>query len=180
MRISGGDLRGRKLFVPKTGLRPTTDKVRQALFNILGPLQGKSFLDLYSGSGAVGLGAASRGAAPVFFVEQERNACFIIKKNLDLTGIAGSVVQKLAFRFAASYQGDPFDIIFLDPPYFSEDEKKSWSNFDFSRLLGVNGCLIYEISSQETFPRLSGCSILKEKKYGETTLLMYSIDEHSP
>jgi 16S rRNA (guanine966-N2)-methyltransferase len=125
MRVTGGELGGRRLRAP-AGLatRPTTDKVRQALFNILGPPPaGARVLDLYAGSGALGIEALSRGAAAAFFVERERRAAAVLQANLaDLgllpraTLVAGAVEKAVSSLGGLGGRG-PFDWIFADPPY---------------------------------------------------------------
>ncbi|MCB1876854.1 MAG: 16S rRNA (guanine(966)-N(2))-methyltransferase RsmD [Chromatiales bacterium] len=119
MRIIGGDWRGRRLSFPDVaGLRPTPDRVRETLFNWLqGELAGRRCLDLFAGSGALGLEAASRGAAETVWVEQDRHAVQALRANLrELGHTAGRVEQADALRWLR--QGaQPFDIVFIDPPY---------------------------------------------------------------
>src|SRR5579863_115996 len=123
MRIISGTYRGLRLRTLKGGnLRPTTDQLRETLFDVLGPrVQGASFLDAYAGTGAVGLEALSRGARDVVFIEHHRPAALLIRANLaalDLDGGAHVVtapVSKALDRLAG--EGDRFDFVFLDPPY---------------------------------------------------------------
>jgi 16S rRNA (guanine(966)-N(2))-methyltransferase RsmD len=125
--VIAGSLKGRRLDAP-SGLRvrPTSDRAREALFDILGPMvRGASFLDLFSGSGAVGIEARSRGAERVVLVENDRTALGVLDKNLESLGIAGqiAVVRALwprALAQAARLAG-PFDIVFADPPYALAD-----------------------------------------------------------
>ncbi len=119
LRIIGGEWRGRKLSFPDVeGLRPTTDRVRETVFNWLQPvIHGARCLDLFAGSGALGLEALSRGAAAVSFVDTDRRAVQSLKDNLSLLKDEhGSVVQADALSFLRG-EPQPFDIVFLDPPF---------------------------------------------------------------
>lgn len=120
MRIIAGSARGRKLCSPDgMQIRPTTDKVKEALFSILQfELEGMRVLDLFSGSGQLGLEALSRGAANAVFVDQDRTALALTKKNIRLAGFEdrSRVVHANALRFLETAAG-PFDIVLLDPPY---------------------------------------------------------------
>ena len=121
MRIIAGSRKGARLFAPK-GLdtRPTGDRVREAAFNLIGPVDGADVLDLFAGSGAMGLEALSRGAARATFVEQDASAARTIKRNVDKLGLPGAVVlrddarRKLAADAAA---GRRYDLVLIDPPY---------------------------------------------------------------
>jgi len=120
MRITGGTLRGRRLRVPGGGVRPTQDRVREALFSMLGArVAGARFLDLYAGSGSVGLGACSRGAAEVCWVESNRGVLPVLRRNVaELSGESGRVVTAAALDFLRKGLATaPYDIIFADPPY---------------------------------------------------------------
>lgn len=137
MRVIAGKFRSRTLTAPR-GLdtRPTSDRLRETLFNVLAPrIEGAAFLDLYAGSGANGVEALSRGATQVVFVEKASPAIAAIRANLNALGIASG--HQLETRSAAaslkrlSEQGRQFDIIFLDPPYKDGDE--------YARVLGLLG-----------------------------------------
>ena len=120
LRIIGGEFRGRRLHFPDgKGLRPTADRVRETLFNWLqGELQGRQELDLYAGSGALGIEALSRGAAGVVFVERARTAAQQLRANLASLGVEGQtrVEQTDALQWLAR-DGQRYDLVFLDPPY---------------------------------------------------------------
>lgn len=125
MRILTGKYKGRIIKMPK-GIRPTQDKVRKALFDILGDIEGLSFLELFAGSGAVGIEALSRGAKGVVFVEKNQQCIDNIKISGSLMGLLGHKVMGLDVQEAIkrlSKAGETFDIIFLDPPYY-----KGWAN----------------------------------------------------
>ena len=121
VRIIGGSLRGSKLDVPDTaGLRPTPDRVRETLFNWLMPvIEGARCLDLFAGTGALGIEALSRGAAHVDFVESDAQLARLLRDNLTRLKQTASVHQSMASRFVESAGGE-YDIVFLDPP-FGED-----------------------------------------------------------
>jgi 16S rRNA (guanine(966)-N(2))-methyltransferase RsmD len=121
MRIVGGRLGGRHLFAPKgLATRPTTERVREALFAVLGDLDGRSVLDCYAGSGALGLEALSRGAARVVLVEHAPAACKMIRRNVDALGVSAQV-QLLAHPLERSRSAltalGPFDLVLSDPPW---------------------------------------------------------------
>src|SRR5262245_15337564 len=122
MRIIAGELKGRRLKAPKwDGLRPTSDKLREKLFNVLAPrISGARVLDVFAGTGAVGLEALSRGAARVVFVESDRRAAALIEANVTLCGVADrcAIIRGAAEHVLLNaLDGDPFDLVVLDPPY---------------------------------------------------------------
>jgi len=125
MRVIAGSLKGRRLKGPTwQGLRPSADKLRETLFNVIAPrVSGARVLDVYAGTGALGIEALSRGAASVTFIEQERRAQVLIAENLAHCGIAGgyAIIRASAARGLQALRADPacapFDIILLDPPY---------------------------------------------------------------
>lgn len=120
IRIISGRARGRRLQVPASGVRPTADRVREALFSALehrlaGGLEGRAALDLFAGAGGLGLEAASRGAAPVVLVERDRGVAGVLRRNVEAVGGARLVIADVA-RFLAG-PPSPFDVVFMDPPY---------------------------------------------------------------
>lgn len=120
IRVIAGQWRGRKLQTPDwTGLRPTSDRLRETLFNILTPrIEGARVVDAYAGTGAVGIEALSRGAAYVTFVEQDPRAADLIEANLRSLGVTNRyAIIRAGFAVAAERLAGPFDIVFLDPPY---------------------------------------------------------------
>ncbi|OHV04658.1 16S rRNA (guanine(966)-N(2))-methyltransferase RsmD [Mycobacterium talmoniae] len=120
-RIVGGAVGGRRIAVPPRGTRPTTDRVREALFNVLAArldLTGMAVLDLYAGSGALGLEALSRGAASALFVESNPRAAAVLARNIADLGLAGAVVRRGAVAAVlAGGAASPVDLVFADPPY---------------------------------------------------------------
>jgi len=119
MRVVAGAFKGRRLQAPRgTRTRPTADRVREALFSVLGDVSGARVLDLYAGSGALGIEALSRGAASATFVERDQRAAAMLRRNLESVGVDAEVRRQDALRFLASVTG-PYDLVFLDPPYDS-------------------------------------------------------------
>lgn len=120
-RIVGGVAGGRRLAVPPRGTRPTTDRVREALFNVLAArldFEGLRVLDLYAGSGALGLEALSRGAASVLLVETDRRAAEVIARNIDTLGLPGAAIRRVPVTSVlADRPVAPVDLVFADPPY---------------------------------------------------------------
>ena len=117
MRIIAGTHRGHTIYAPPgTDTRPTSDRVRENVFNILGPVDGASVLDLYAGSGAMGLEALSRGAERAVFVERDPDAAKVIERNLDKLRLRGTVVRRDAVSVLAS-ETRKYDLVLVDPPY---------------------------------------------------------------
>lgn len=119
-RIVGGVAGGRHLVVPPRGTRPTTDRVRESVFNVLAArmdFDGLRVLDLYAGSGALGLEALSRGAASVLFVENDRRAADVITRNIETVGLPGATVRRGSVASVLSGPGTAMDLVFADPPY---------------------------------------------------------------
>ncbi|MEV3900704.1 16S rRNA (guanine(966)-N(2))-methyltransferase RsmD [Mycobacterium sp. NPDC050551] len=119
-RLIAGVFGGRRITVPRTGTRPTTDRVRESLFNVLTArleLAGLSVLDLYAGSGALGLEAVSRGASTVTFVEADRRAAGVIERNIADLGVRNALVRKTGVAAALGGAASPVDLVLADPPY---------------------------------------------------------------
>src|SRR3954447_26336637 len=116
IRVTGGELRGRRLHVPKAGVRPTTGMVREAIFAMLGNLEGASVLDLFAGSGALAIEALSRGAAEATLVDTRPEGA---RRNIDQLGLddRADVVRSDALRYLRHGDGRSFDLVLCDPPY---------------------------------------------------------------
>jgi 16S rRNA (guanine(966)-N(2))-methyltransferase RsmD len=182
MRISGGEHRGRRLQSPKgRRTRPTSELLRQALFNVLGPrIEGGAVLDLFAGTGAVGLEALSRGAASATFVENDRRAVESLRANLaalQLTSrsrvVVGDVYSSLARLEAA---GERFDCIFLDPPYGQSDlALRCIEMLARGAVLGDNGALSVQAFHKTRLPdRVGTLRRIWRRRYGESSLTLYS------
>ena len=184
MKILGGSLKGRNFFMPQ-GVRPTQDLVRKALFDILGQeLKGVSLIELFAGSGAVGLEAISRGAKEVIFVEKEPKFAHLLEDNLSLLNIknydnptmAYRVFQDDAFKIIKNLgrQNAKFDIAFLDPPYGRELAKKSLKTLGEHDILHRNCLVIAQHDKHEILPETAGRFFrIREKKYGSSVLTFY-------
>ena len=169
MRIIAGTHRGHRIAAPRgRETRPTSDRVRENAFNLIGPVDGAAVLDLYAGSGAMGLEALSRGADTCVFVENDRDACRTINANLDkLGGLKATVLCQDAAR-ALSSEHRTYDLILCDPPYDTDASK-----LPFARLLAKDGLLVYETSGREEPPELDGLAQRTSRKYGAARLTLY-------
>ena len=182
MRITGGEFGGRNLKVPKSDtIRPTQDRVREALFNILAPeIAGADFLDLFAGCGAVGLEALSRGARSATFVERERRHLAVLKENLGLFDDArrgtGDVIHADAYRWISTYSGPGFTIGFADPPYALGEEKGYASVLATLAERGVirpEGLFVAEMTAVQKAEETPGWDLLRDRSYGKTRLCIW-------
>jgi 16S rRNA (guanine966-N2)-methyltransferase len=177
MRIIGGESRGRAIRLPGgCRIRPTTDRVKGALFNILGSPEGKSFLDLFAGCGNVGLEALSRGARGAVFVEKDLRLIETIKENLRLFGFDGRAEVIAADAEAGirrlRKKGDRFDLLFADPPYESGFLTRIVTCLGQGELLTENGIIILQHSLREPLEQsVTGALTAADKRrYGDTLL----------
>lgn len=182
MRIIAGTHRGRHLSGPQgTELRPTSDKVREALFSILGlQVSGCRFLDLYAGTGAVGIEALSRGAATVTFVESDPKAVQLLRKNLQACQLLDRaqicVGQTATFLSRADWWHGPYDILFADPPYAALDELDVLIHAWKPGLLSEEAMVMIEQDSRTTVPAsIDHADLVRRYQYGDTALYRYSL-----
>ena len=179
MRITGGELCGRVLAVPKSGgLRPTQDRVREALFSILQcEIPGAAFLDLFAGTGAVGLEALSRGAASAEFVEADQRHMEALRRNVAMAGPrAAAVVRADAYRYIAAYRGPGFDIAFADPPYALGEERGYAQVLAALAGRGVvkpGGLFVAEMTAVQRAEETPGWELLRDRRYGKTRLCIW-------
>jgi 16S rRNA (guanine966-N2)-methyltransferase len=170
MRIIAGTHRGRRIAAPKgRDTRPTSDRVRENAFNLIGPVDDADVLDLFAGSGAMGLEALSRGAATATFVESDREACRVINKNLDTLDFRGTVLQQDALR-AVTSERRSYDLVLCDPPYGYDHAKLAPH---LARLLGGNGLLVYESAGREDPPDVPGLDQRTSRRYGSARLTLF-------
>jgi 16S rRNA (guanine966-N2)-methyltransferase len=170
MRIIAGSHRGRRIDAPAgQATRPTSDRVRENAFNLIGPVEGASVLDLFAGSGALGLEALSRGAARAVFVESSRDACRQINANLDKLGLDATVLCQDATRALASERGT-YDLVLCDPPYDEEQSDKLAPHL--ARVLAPNGLLVYETAARVQ-PEIEGLNVRTSRKYGSARLTLF-------
>ena len=177
-RIVGGSAGGLRLRVPPgERTRPTSDRVREALFSALesalGSLHGRSFLDLYAGSGAIALEAASRGAGPVVAVESDRRAAAVVADNVATTALGVRVVTSPVERFAARAADVAYDVVVADPPYplANDDLVAVLASLETNGWLAPGATLVVERSARTPEPEWPGGLVRDRRKdYGETTL----------
>ena len=171
MRIIAGTHRGQRIAAPRgRDTRPTSDRVRENAFNLIGPVDDAEVLDLYAGSGALGLEALSRGAATAVFVENDRDACRTIEANLDKLGFRGSVVRADAARTVAQERRS-YDLILCDPPYDFGDHDRLAQHL--ARLLTADGLLVYESAGRADPPVVPGLEVRTSRKYGSARLTLF-------
>ena len=182
MRVIAGLAGGVQLVSPKSDVRPTMDRVKAAIFSSLGELViGARVLDLFAGTGALGIEALSRGAESAIFVDEDRQSIAAIEKNLVKTKMQARVRQQDAFSFlkATAQLDEEFRIIFADPPY---DEMKSGEHFtdklladaNLPRLLEQNGLFVLEKRPSEKIPDMKMWELIRQKTYGATEVLFLS------
>ncbi|MDH4350687.1 MAG: 16S rRNA (guanine(966)-N(2))-methyltransferase RsmD [Gemmatimonadota bacterium] len=168
MRIIAGELRGRRLrATPDRRVRPTTDRVREAWFSILGPdVHGARVLDLFAGSGALGLEALSRGATHATFVELSQPSLAALRDNVTTLGLETRVAIRRAdaLRFVAKLASGAFDLAFADPPYATgqaEALRDQWRAAPFARILGIEHPASLDLAGTDT------------RRYGNTALTFF-------
>ncbi len=178
MRVIAGEAKGRRLHsVPGQCTRPITDRVKESLFNILaGRLVDARFLDLFAGTGSVGIEALSRGAREATFVELHNRALTTIRRNLEETGLGerASVVRRDVFDFLTHDEGQAFDIIYVAPPQYKGLWARTLRALDGSPLLGPETLVVVQIHPKEFEPlQLTRLLLSDSRKYGSTLLCFY-------
>ncbi len=178
MRVITGSARGRRLITLEgEDVRPTTDKVKEALFSIIQfEIEGRKVLDLFAGSGQLGIEALSRGASSAVFVDLSRQAVEVIKKNLEATGFTKNAVvlntDSIAF---ATTRAESYDIAFLDPPYGKGLLQKALPLV--ASIMNEGGVIVCEAPYEEEIPEAAGdFSLVKTYKYGKIKLATYRKD----
>ncbi len=176
MRIIAGSRKGHTIHAPKgVATRPTGDRVREAAFNLIGPVDGASVLDLYAGSGAMGLEALSRGAARAVFVEADREACRMIDRNLEKLRLTGAAVlcDDAARALAAEASaGRLYDLVLVDPPYGSYADLQTMLARYLPAVLAEDGLLVVETDAR-TEPRLP-LTHRTSRRYGAARLTLFN------
>jgi 16S rRNA (guanine966-N2)-methyltransferase len=172
VRVVAGEYRGRRLKAPAgRDTRPTADRVREALFSILRTVEGLVVLDLYAGSGALGIEALSRGAAAATFVDDDDRAIAAIRANLDAFGIAARVVKSDALAFLERDQGALYDLVFLDPPYDSAPELGTRLSELLPGVLAEAALIVTE--SDKRAPLDLAMPLADERVYGDTRIAFH-------
>ncbi|HEY3971163.1 MAG TPA: 16S rRNA (guanine(966)-N(2))-methyltransferase RsmD [Solirubrobacteraceae bacterium] len=181
MRVIAGHLGGRRLRAPRGRMtRPTSDRVREALFSMLGPIDGTSVLDLFAGTGALGIEALSRGAAKALFVEREGTAVAALRGNLAGLGLAESQVQvmvgdALAALRSAREAGETYDLVFVDPPYGQLREFERELSALLPAVLASGARVVVE--SDRRAPAELPLAVARRKRYGDTTITIHSTED---
>jgi 16S rRNA (guanine966-N2)-methyltransferase len=173
VRIIAGTHKGHRISAPKgEATRPTGDRVREAAYNLIGPVDGAAVLDLFAGSGAMALEALSRGAARATLVEKDRDACRTINANLDKLRLTGArVLCQDVVRFLAA-ERQPYDLILVDPPYDMVESLAMPLSTHLPRLLAADGLAVYETGARQE-PELEGLAIRTSRKYGNVRLTLF-------
>ena len=174
MRVITGSARGRRLKTPEgMDIRPTTDNVKESVFNIIQfDIEGRRVLDLFAGTGQLGIECLSRGAASAVFIDQSRDAVNIIKENLKTCGLSGTVLQQDALSFLRSC--GKFDLVFVDPPYDSELYAPVLELINSVDILSDGGIIICESRRERALPELKPpYRKRREYRYGKVKLCVY-------
>ncbi len=175
MRITGGRAGGRKIYVPKSDkIRTTSDKVRESLFNILPSMDGALFLDIFAGSGSVGIGALSRGTTKTTFIEKETLHARVLEKNLKLCGFEESceviiLPAENGIRILSGRR-QRFDIVFADPPYDRGLVSETLDMLGKSDLISEEGAVVMEHSFRENIADSDDFVLTDQRRYGDTVL----------
>lgn len=176
VRVVGGDARGRRLAVPAHGTRPTSDRARESLFNTLLTyieLTDARVLELFAGSGAVGIEALSRGASQVTFVDSARPAVATITANLRAVGLTGGLVRcATAASYLRSAPADPYDVVFLDPPYALPDDdlRALLAQLVEHQWVRLGGLVVVERAAGQPLEFAEPIETLKQRRYGSAAL----------
>jgi 16S rRNA (guanine966-N2)-methyltransferase len=178
MRIVGGEFRGRPLATPRTNaIRPTTDRTREALFNVLTHrfgerLRGARVLDLFAGTGALGLEALSRGASFCMFIEDSAEGRGLIRTNVDAFGLQGrtKIFRRDATGLGPAGTVQPFDLVFADPPYGKGLGEAALRSAGTGGWLQANALCVVEETAAAPFDPGTGFEVIDERSYGETII----------
>lgn len=174
MRVITGSARGRRLMTPENNdIRPTTDNVKEALFNIIQfDIEGRRVLDLFAGTGQLGIECLSRGAAECVFIDENSTAVKIVKANLKACGLNGTVLQTDALSFLRS--AGKFDLILIDPPYASPMYDEVLKIINSVDILSDSGIIICEASRERELPEMTEpYKKMREYRYGKVKLCKY-------
>jgi 16S rRNA (guanine966-N2)-methyltransferase len=176
VRIVAGSRKGHRIAAPKgSATRPTGDRVRESAFALIGPVDGASVLDLFAGSGAMGLEAMSRGATSCVFVERDRDACRIIQANLEKLRLTGAVIMNRDVASALreeSARGRRFDLVLVDPPYGEWEEHAPALAEHLPKLLAEAGIVVVE-TSDRVEPELP-LDLVATRRYGSARITVFA------
>lgn len=177
MRVIAGTLGGRRLVAPHgLATRPTGERVREALYSVLGPLDGEVVLDLYAGTGALGIEALSRGAARAVFVENARPAVAALRQNLAVLGI-GARANLLCLAVARAARQlervGPFDLVLADPPWAHLAEAAAALEGLAVNALSLGARVMLEHAARDAAPPIAGLALRTTRAYGDTAISLY-------
>jgi 16S rRNA (guanine966-N2)-methyltransferase len=187
MRIVGGRLGGRPLAAPKSQtVRPTSDRLREAVFNILAhrygdPVTGARVLDLFAGTGALGIEAISRGAAFALFVDDGAEARALMRHNVEALGLGGvtRIFRRDATRLGAAHPNQPFRLVFLDPPYRKGLAEASLASLRDGGWLLPDALVVVEEAADAGFTAPNGYAEIERRRYDDTEFTFLRIDGES-
>ncbi len=183
MRVIGGSLGGRALTTPRgAATRPTSDRVREALFSILGDVEGTTVLDLYAGTGALGIEALSRGASRATFVENAKAALMALRDNLVKLGLVerATVLAMRVEQVARKLAGEAtrFDLVFVDPPYEAVRDgraARALAQIVAAGLLAPDARIVVEHGGADSPPEVSGLARDETRRYGDAAISFYVV-----
>jgi 16S rRNA (guanine966-N2)-methyltransferase len=177
MRIIAGSHKGHTIQAPRgRDTRPTSDRVRENVYNLVGPVDGAAVLDLYAGSGAMGLEALSRGAAKAVFVERDAEAVRAIERNLDKLRLSGTILRQDAVTALATETGShrKYDLVLVDPPYEMYTDVQPQLARYLPALLAADGLLVVETDARVE-PELP-LTLRTSRKYGQARITIYEAE----
>lgn len=170
IRVTGGVYRGMLLHCPRD-IRPTSGRIKEYIFSQISQyLVGAKVLDLFAGSGALGIEAVSRRAAEVVFVDISRRSYTAIQKNINKIGFKGRIIRTDAIHFIRSYKSAPFDLILIDPPYQEFDPHTILGLIEESSLLNEGGHLVYELTAGKPEPETQSLQLISFRTLSDTTV----------
>ena len=180
MRIVGGRLRGRALAAPKSqAIRPTADRLREALFNILvhaydDAVSGARVLDLFAGTGALGLEALSRGAAFALFIDDGAEARALLRENVAALGLGGvtRIFRRDARKLGMAHPDEPFSLVFVDPPYGRGLAEQALASARAGGWLAPDALIVVEEAASAAFAAPAGFDELERRRYDDTALIV--------
>ena len=179
MRVISGKYRGRVLNSPKNeDIRPTIDMVKEAVFSMLQDyLYGARFVDLFAGSGSIGIEALSRGADDCVFADKSKDSIDIVKSNLDKLGATAEVLYLDYLSALHRLRGGAYDIIYIDPPFANTDIKGMAELILKYKVLDTDGIIVYEsLFNKKDKPQINGFTLIKSKKYGTIAIDVYQLN----
>jgi len=183
LKLTGGSFSGRRLYVPDSGVRPASNLVREALFSTLNSffkwgVSGLRVLDLFAGSGSLGLEAISRGAVYVTFVDSSRESIKSIRKNMEILGFSGEVIRCDVCGFLKRSRSLDYSLIFMDPPYRFTACREVVDLLCRALIRQKRQLLVHERFYRDELPDFGNCvQFARRKKYGQTELLYYKFNE---